>query len=217
MTTEASIRFRFQRLASTLDERTLRLLAATEAEALGYGGVSQVSRITGLARSTILRGQQELVHPPAVPTGRIRRPGGGRKRISALDPTVMEELERLVEPLSRGDPMSPLRWSGKSIRSLAETLQRSGHPASHRWVWAALHEMNYSLQGNRKMEEGEQHLDRNAQFEHINGKVGREMRAGNPVVSVDTKKKELVGNYKNDGRKWHRKGEAARVQPFFRT
>jgi hypothetical protein len=212
VTIEASIRFRFQRLASTLDERALRLLAATEAEALGYGGVSQVSRITGLARSTILRGQQELVHPPAAPTGRIRRPGGGRKKVSALDPTVMEELERLVEPLSRGDPMSPLRWSCKSIRSLAETLQRSGHPTSHRWVWAALHEMNYSLQGNRKMEEGEQHLDRNAQFEHINGKVAREMRAGNPVVSVDTKKKELVGNYKNDGRKWHRKGEAARVQ-----
>ena len=212
VTTEASIRFRFQRLASTLDERALRLFAATEAEALGYGGVSRVFRLTGLARSTILRGQQELVHRPAVTPGRIRRPGGGRKKVSALDPTVMEELERLVEPLSRGDPMSPLRWSCKSIRTLADTLQRLGHAASHRWVWATLHELNYSLQGNRKMEEGNQHLDRNAQFEHINSRVAREMRAGNPVVSVDTKKKELVGNYKNDGRKWHRKGEALRVQ-----
>ena len=213
VTPEASIRFRFQRLASTLDERALRLFAATEAEALGYGGISQVSRITGLARSTILRGQQELLHRPAVTPGRIRRPGAGRKKVSALDPTVVEELERLVEPLSRGDPMSPLRWTCKSIRTLADTLQRLGHAASHRWVWATLHELNYSLQGNRKMEESNQHLDRNAQFEHINSRVSREMRAGNPVVSVDTKKKELVGNYKNDGRKWHRKGEALRVCP----
>jgi len=212
MTPEASIRFRFQRLATTFDERALRLFAATEAEALGYGGISQVSRITGLARSTILRGQQELLHRPSVSPGRIRRPGGGRKKVSAIDPTVVEELERLVEPLSRGDPMSPLRWTCKSIRSLAVALQRMGHAASHRWVWTALHELNYSLQGNRKMEEGNQHVDRNAQFEYINGGVVREMRAGNPVVSVDTKKKELVGNYKNNGRKWHTKGEAPRVQ-----
>jgi len=108
--------------------------------------------------------------------------------------------------------MSPLRWTCKSIRTLAETLQQRGHMASHRWVWATLHELNYSLQGNRKMEEGNQHIDRNAQFEHINSRVVREMRAGNPVVSVDTKKKELVGNYKNEGRKWHRKGQAPRVQ-----
>ena len=212
MTTEASIRFRFQRLASRLDERALRLFAATEAEALGYGGVSQVSRITGLARSTILRGQRELVHRPALSPGGIRRPGGGRKKLRVLDATVMEDLERLVEPLSRGDPMSPLRWTCKSIRTLADALRRSGHAASHRWVWATLRELNYSLQGNRKMEEGDQHADRNAQFEHINSRVAREMRAGNPVVSVDTKKKELVGNYKNGGRKWHRKGGAPRVQ-----
>ena len=190
VTTEASIRFRFQRLASTLDERALRLFTATEAEALGYGGISQVSRITGVARSTILRGQQELLHRTAVSPGRIRRPGGGRKKVSAVDPTVVEELERLIEPLSRGDPMSPLRWTGKSIRTLADTLQRMGHAASHRWVWATLHELKYSLQGNRKMEEGNQHVDRNAQFEHINRRVSREIRVGNPVVSVDTKKKE---------------------------
>ena len=212
VTAEASIGFRFRRLASRLDERALRLFAATEAEALGYGGVTRVSRITGLARSTIVRGQQELLHRPEVDPGRIRRPGGGRKKVSELDPVVVQELERLVEPLSRGDPMSPLRWTCKSIRTLAQALQGQGHAASHRWVWATLHQLNYSLQGNRKMEEGDQHADRNAQFEHINRQVTRQMRAGNPVVSVDTKKKELVGNYKNDGRKWHRKGEAPRVQ-----
>ena len=212
MTTEASIRFRFDRLAPELDERALRLFAATEAEALGRGGISLVSRITGLARSTILRGQKELRHPSAVTPGRVRRSGGGRKKVIALDPTVVRELESLVEPLSRGDPMSPLRWTCKSIRTIADTLRRGGHAASHRWVWATLHELNYSLQGNRKMEEGNQHVDRNAQFEYINRRVSREMSVGNPVVSVDTKKKELVGNYKNDGRKWHRKGESPRVQ-----
>jgi transposase len=212
MTIEASIRFRFQKLAPKLDEKALRLFAATEAEALGYGGVSRVSRITGIARSTIIRGQQELRHGSAVAKGRIRRPGGGRKKISTRDQTVVGELERLVEPLSRGDPMSPLRWTCKSIRTLAKTLKSMGHAASHRWVWATLHELHYSLQGNRKMEEGNQHVDRNAQFEHINNRVAKEMRAGNPVISVDTKKKELVGNYKNNGRKWHRKGESPRVQ-----
>jgi hypothetical protein len=165
-----------------------------------------------MARSTILRGQKELTHRPVIPAGRIRRPGGGRKKVSALDPAVVTSLENLIEPLSRGDPMSPLRWTCKSIRTLAETLRRLGHTASHRWVWATLHELKYSLQGNRKMEEGNQHIDRNAQFEHINSCVKREMKAGNPVVSVDTKKKELIGNYKNNGRKWHQKGESPRVQ-----
>jgi hypothetical protein len=212
MTPEASIRFRFKRLSSKLDERALRLFAATEADVLGYGGVSTVSRITGMARSTILRGQQELSHRPTIAPGKIRRPGGGRKKVSTIDPDAVAALESLVEPLSRGDPMSPLRWTSKSIRTLATTLQRLGHASSHRWVWATLHQLNYSLQGNRKMEEGNQHLDRNAQFEHINNKVKREMKAGNPVVSVDTKKKELVGNYKNNGQKWHRKGESPRVQ-----
>jgi hypothetical protein len=212
MTPEASIRFRFNRLASKLDERALRLFAATEADVLGYGGVSQVSRITGMARSTILRGQQELSHRPTLAPGKIRRPGGGRKKVSAIDPDAVAALEGLVEPLSRGDPMSPLRWTCKSIRTLAVTLQRLGHTSSHRWVWATLHELNYSLQGNRKMEEGNQHIDRNAQFEHINSRVKREMHSGNPVVSVDTKKKELIGNYKNNGQKWHRKGESPRVQ-----
>ena len=209
---DTKIQQRFERLAPMLDERTLRLFAAAEADAIGYGGVSRLSRITGLARSTIARGQQEMSRPQVVPAGGVRRPGAGRKKSCDSDPTLVNDLESLVEPLSRGDPMSPLRWTCKSIRTLAAELVRMGHVASHRLVWATLRELNYSLQGNRKMEEGNQHPDRNAQFEHINTLVVREMRRGNPVISVDTKKKELVGNYKNNGRKWHQKGESPRVQ-----
>ncbi len=212
VSTDGEIKQRFDRLAPMLDERTLRLFAAAEAEAIGYGGVSRLSRITGLARSTIVRGQQEMAKPSDVATGRVRRPGAGRKRTRDSDPTLVKDLESLVEPLSRGDPKSPLRWTSKSIRTLSAALERMGHVASHRLVWTTLRELNYSLQGNRKMEEGNQHPDRNAQFEHINTVVAREIRLGNPVISVDTKKKELVGNYKNDGRKWHRKGESPRVQ-----
>jgi len=212
VSTDVEIRQKFERLAPMLDERTLRLFAAAEADAIGYGGVSRLCRITGLARSTIVRGQQEMSLPSEVSSGRVRRPGAGRKRTCDSDATLVSDLESLVEPLSRGDPMSPLRWTCKSIRTLATELEHMGHVASHRLVWATLRELNYSLQGNRKMEEGNQHPDRNAQFEHINTLVTREMRLGNPVISVDTKKKELVGNYKNDGRKWHRKGEAPRVQ-----
>lgn len=206
------IKQKFERLAPMLDERTLRLFAAAEADAIGYGGVSRLCRITGLARSTIVRGQQEMSRPSEVSSGRVRRSGAGRKRTCDSDATLVNDLESLVDPLSRGDPMSPLRWTCKSIRTLAAALKRMGHVVSHRLVWATLRELKYSLQGNRKMEEGNQHPDRNAQFEHINTLVSRELRLGNPVISVDTKKKELVGNYKNDGRKWHRKGEAPRVQ-----
>ena len=212
VTTEESIRFRFDRLAPTLDERAIRLFAASEAEAFGRGGVSTVSRITGLARTTITRGKRELTEGTAVEPGRIRRPGAGRKKNVTLDPQLVEALEQLVEPLSRGDPESPLRWTCKSIRSLADQLTRSGHPASHRWVWDTLHGLDYSLQANRKVVEGNQHVDRNAQFEYINARVSEAIGVGTPVVSVDTKKKELVGNYKNSGRQWRRKGEAPRVQ-----
>ena len=212
MSTDAEIEQRFERLAPVLDERTLRLFAAAEADAIGYGGVSRLSRITGLARSTVVRGQHELSRPARVSAGRVRRPGAGRKRTSESDPTFVDDLERLVEPLSRGDPMSPLRWTCKSIRTLAAALVGMGHAASHRLVWATLRELHYSLQGNRKMEEGNQHPDRNAQFEHINIRVSREMRGGQPVISVDTRKKELVGNYKNAGRTWHSKGASPRVQ-----
>jgi hypothetical protein len=212
VSSDAEIQRRFERLAPVLDERTLRLFAAAEAEAIGYGGVSRLSRITGLARSTVIRGQEEIAFPFTLSTGRVRRPGAGRKRTCDRDPTFVDDLERLVEPLSRGDPMSPLRWTCKSIRTLAAVLVKMGHAASHRLVWATLRELKYSLQGNRKMEEGNQHPDRNAQFEHINARVAREMRCGNPVISVDTKKKELVGNYKNNGRNWHRKGDSPSVE-----
>jgi transposase len=212
VTTEESIRFRYEQLAPTLDERSIRLFAASEAAALGRGGISRVSRITGIARTTITRGQHELAEGTSAATTRIRRPGGGRKKVVSLDPVALQELERLVEPLSRGDPDSPLRWTCKSIRTLSEELAKSGHTVSHRWVWATLHELNYSLQANRKMEEGNQHADRNEQFEHINARVAEESLSGNPVISVDTKKKELVGNYKNGGQKWYRTGESPRVQ-----
>ena len=169
-----------------LDERTLSLFAAAAADAIGHGGVSRLSRITGLARLTVVRGQQEFSVPAGVSSGRVRRPGAGRKRSCDCDPTLVRDLERLVGPLSRGDPMSPLRWISKSIRTLASALVEMGHAASHRLVWATLRELKYSLQGNRKMEEGNQHPDRNAQFEHINTQVALEMRYGNPVISVDT-------------------------------
>lgn len=212
MTTDEQIRRRFDELAAVLDERALRLLVAAEANALGYGGASRLARITGVARTTIHRGQEELASPPTLPVGRIRRPGGGRKKACDRDLTLVADLERLVEPLARGDPESPLRWSCKSVRTLAAALREMGHEASSWLVWETLNDRNYSLQGNRKMEEGQQHPDRNAQFEYINARVTRELRAGNPVISVDTKKKELVGNYKNAGQKWHRKGEAPRVE-----
>ena len=212
MTTDEQIQRRFEELAPFLDERAVRLFVAAEANALGYGGASRLARITGLARSTIHRGQAELASPTVLPVGRTRRPGGGRKRARELDPTLVADLERLVEPLARGDPQSPLRWTCKSVRTMAAALREMGHEASSWLVWETLHDLKYSLQGNRKMEEGHQHPDRNAQFEYINARVRRELRAGNPVISVDTKKKELVGNYKNAGQKWHRKGEAPRVQ-----
>ena len=207
-----AIQQRFEQLEPFLDERSRRAFAAAEANCLGHGGVSILSTITGLARSTIRRGRLELASTPLLISGRIRRAGGGRKKASVTDPALKADLERLVEPLSRGDPMSPLRWTCKSVRTLSAVLQKKGHRASSWLVWSLLRGMNYSLQSNRKTEEGNQHPDRNAQFEHINGRVLAAMKAGQPVISVDTKKKELVGNYKNAGREWHRKSGAPRVQ-----
>ena len=206
-----AIQQRFEQLGPLLDERSRRAFAAAEANCMGYGGVSLLSTITGLARSTIRRGQLELASGALIP-GRIRCAGGGRKKATLVDPALITDLELLVEPLSRGDPMSPLRWTCKSVRSLSAALKKKGHDASPWLVWSLLREMNYSLQSNRKTLEGNQHPDRNAQFEHINGRVLAAMKSGQPVISVDTKKKELVGNYKNAGREWHRKGDAPRVQ-----
>jgi hypothetical protein len=186
------------------------MVAAAEAVACGYGGVSLVSRACGLSRVTITEGIRELDEAP-LPEGRVRRVGGGRKSLVARDPALPGELELLVEPLARGDPESPLRWTCKSTRTLAEALTRGKHPISHEKVAQLLRGLDYRLQGTRKTEEGTDHPDRDAQFRHINHAVRRAMAQGWPVISVDTKKKELVGNFANAGRQWRRTKTAARV------
>jgi hypothetical protein len=194
-----------------LDERARRLFAAGEARALGHGGVSLVSRACGLSRVTITKGLRELDEAP-LPAGRVRRPGAGRPRTEERDPELPERLDALVEPLSRGDPESPLRWTSKSTRALAKELTRSGHPISHETVAQLLRALDYSLQGTRKTEEGRQHPDRDAQFRFINEEVRKALAARRPVISVDTKKKELIGNYANTGRTWRPAKAPSRVQ-----
>jgi len=186
-----------------LDERARRMVAANEARQLGYGGVSEVSRACGLSRITIAKGIKELDLDP-LDVGRIRRPGGGRRGLLELDPELPMALEYLVEPLTRGDPESPLRWTCKSTRTLAAELNALRHAISHEKVAQILRAMDYSLQSNRKTEEGEDHPDRDAQFRYINDQVQRALRAGKPVISVDTKKKELIGNFENKGRQWRK-------------
>ncbi len=186
-----------------LAERARRMMAANEARQLGYGGVSRVSRACGLSRVTITKGMEELGNPP-LETGRIRRPGGGRPTLLRLDPDLPRTLEGLVEPLARGDPESPLRWTSKSTRVLAAELTTQRHPVSHEKVAQLLRQMDYSLQSNRKTEEGSDHPDRDAQFQHINEQARKALAHGRPVISVDTKKKELIGNYENVGRQWRK-------------
>jgi len=194
---------KFARLWPYLDERARRMVAATEALQFGYGGISGVSRVCGLSRVTITRGIRELdVAPVAV--GRIRRSGAGRPKLVTCDPGLPLALESLVEPLARGDPESPLRWTCKSTRVLAAELADQNHPVSHEKVAQLLREMAYSLQGNRKTEEGAEHPDRDEQFQYINEQVRRALAAGRPVISVDTKKKELIGNFENQGRQWRK-------------
>lgn len=193
-----------------LDERARRVVAAGKALELGYGGISRVSRACGLSRVTLTKGIRELQAEPLAP-GRIRRPGAGRHTLTAHDPGLSPALEALVEPLTRGDPQSPLRWTCKSARTLAAELAARHHPASHTKIAQMLREGGYSLQGNRKTEEGEDHPDRDAQFRHINGAVKRAFRAGDAVISVDTKKKELIGNYHNQGRQWRKTRTAEKV------
>lgn len=177
-----------------LNERSRRRFAATEALLFGAGGIAAVVRATGISLSTVRRGLEELSHPEELPTWRMRRPGGGRKRATSLDPSLATDLERLVEPTSRGDPESRLRWTPLSTRNIARELQRRGHRVSHSVVANMLHDLEYSLQAPRKSAEGKQHPDRNAQFEYINACVARQQRRGEPAISVDTKKKETVGN-----------------------
>jgi hypothetical protein len=201
MTDERALVLKFKLIWPHLDERARRMMAASEAHELGFGGVSTVSRACGLSRVTITKAIQELGEPPLAP-GRIRRPGSGRPSLVALDPDLPITLEGLVEPLTRGDPESPLRWTSKSTRSLAAELTAQHHSVSHEKVAQLLRLMDYSLQSNRKTEEGNDHPDRDEQFQHINEEVRDALARGQPVVSVDTKKKELIGNYVNSGRQW---------------
>ncbi|HEX3553382.1 MAG TPA: ISAzo13 family transposase [Thermoanaerobaculia bacterium] len=210
---EAAIRRRFELLEENLDERMRRLFAAAEAEALGFGGASVVARATGISRRTINRGLKELRRPsvPRPQTRRVRRRGGGRKKTVEVDPMLKADLEQLVNPTTRGDPESPLRWTCKSVRRLADELKRMGHQTSHRMVAAILHDLGYSLQANSKTLEGA-HTDRDTQFEHINRLVEEYQETGDPVISVDTKKKELVGEFKNGGRELRPQGMPEKVK-----
>jgi len=213
MKAQEEIKERDARVAGTLDERGRRAVAASEALALGWGGITAVARATGLSRKTIEGGIKELSGTvPSAPPGRIRRPGGGRKKTVERDPSVRADLEHLVEPVTRGDPQSPLRWTCKSVRKLAAELCARGHRVSHAWVAGTLRDLGYSLQGNRKTREGGAHPDRDTQFAHINAAAERYLAAGDPVISVDTKKKELVGDFKNGGREWRPKGEPEEVR-----
>ena len=218
MIDDAAIRLRYEALAPILDERGRRRFAAAEALAAGRGGVTAVSRITGVARSTIDRGLAELRGdaPPAAPPDRVRRTGGGRRSLVAADPSLLADLKQLVEPTARGDPMAPLLWTAKSLRNLAAGLGELGHRICHNVVADLLREMGYSLQANRKTLEGTSHPDRDAQFGYLNAQVSEALAAGEPAISVDTKKKELVGDFKNGGREYRPKGqpEPVRVHDF---
>lgn len=206
------IKSRFTNLQPFLDERLRRVYAAAEAEAIGHGGVSVVSRATGVSRRAIAVGKKELKNPKPMQKTRIRKKGGGRKRATDKDHSLKADLEGLVEPVTRGDPESPLRWTCKSVRKLADELKRIGHEISHNLVAELLRSMGYSLQANRKTLEGASHPDRDGQFEHINEKVKAFQRKRQPVISVDTKKKELVGEFKNNGRELRPKGEPEKVR-----
>ena len=204
---------KFEVLARVLDERTRRLVAAAEAQAMGFGGVTAVAQASGLSRGTVIRGMAELKTAPKPTRGqRIRRKGAGRKRTVDQDATLKGDLEALVEPVTRGDPESPLRWTCKSVRKLTAELKRLRHRVSHQVVADLLHELGYSLQANRKTREGASHPDRNAQFEHLNAKVKWSLSRKEPVISVDTKKKELVGDFKNGGRELRPKGDPEKVR-----
>jgi transposase len=201
MRLDEQISLRFLQLAPTFTERSIHLFAAVEANAVGHGGVSRLSRITGLSRPTIEKGKREIAAGHPLDNARIRSPGVGRKKTIDKDATLLADLEGLVEPRARGDPESPLRWTCKSTRGLAAELKRQGHAVSQRLVWTLLHRLRYSLQGNEKAAEGDNRRpDRNARFERINAEVSQALAEEQPVISVYTQKKELAGNHKNNGR-----------------
>ena len=215
MDTEKAIEERFKLFSPFLNEKQRRILAVIEAQILGYGGTSRVAKATGLSRNTIAAGALELQRGSSEDiTGvkeRIRKPGGGRKRTIQKDPLLKGDLEHLIEPITRGDPESALLWTCKSVRRLADELQKMGHQTSHRMVAELLNQMGYSLQANRKTMEGVSHPDRDAQFDYIHQKVKEFQNQGQPVISVDAKKKELVGRFKNQGREWRPKGSPEEV------
>jgi len=211
----ARIRRKYRSLQPEMDERRRRQWAAAEAHDLGWGGVTSVARATGLSRTTITAGLRELTLPTKqrqAAAARVRESGGGRRPLTETDPGLLAALEALIEPKTRGDPESPLRWTCKSTRRLADELRDKKHPVSPRTVATLLHTSGYSLQANRKTREGATHPDRNAQFEYINASVQQFLERGQPAISVDTKKKELVGDFKNGGREWHAQGEPEPVR-----
>ena len=209
-------RKRYRQIASVLNEQSRRRFVALEAQRLGRGGVSVMARITGLARSTIYHGLSDVRNNVSTPPGRLRKEGAGRKKKTIEDPSILEDLKKLIEPETRGDPMQPLLWTTRSLRDLAKALAKKRHRVSPTVVGNLLRELHYSLQANSKTHEGRQHIDRDAQFRYINTQATAFLTAGEPVISVDTKKKELVGNYKNNGRSWRPRGtpEAVNVHDF---
>jgi hypothetical protein len=212
MSTLVELKEKFDSVWPLLDERTRRIMAASEAKALGYGGVSLVSRACGLSRKAIAKGICEIQGGSTPGEGRIRQPGAGRKPITVTDPQLVTALEELIDEQTVGDPESPLRWICMSTRAIANQLGRQRHPVSHTKAAQILHELDYSLQGNRKTEEGKDHPDRDAQFRYINAAVKKHLRQGLPVISVDTKKKELIGNYHNVGKQWLPAKQPKKVQ-----
>lgn len=210
---------KYQRLSAHLNEYALRICAAADAEALGRGGVSLVAKASGLSRTTIYRGVDELRGAGSAvdrhkDVGRVRRSGGGRKKLAERDPTLSSALERLVDPVTRGDPENPLRWTCKSTTKLTAELQAQGHRISQRSVWNLLDKRGYSMQSTRKTREGGEHPDRDAQFQHIATQVNRFQARNLPVISVDTKKKELIGRFKKEGQEWQKKGEPEHVNVY---
>ncbi len=216
--TVEKIKVKYGYLRSYLDENVLRLWAAVEARSLGRGGITQVAEATSLSRTTIYVGMSELESGgPSVEErlpGKIRRVGGGRKKLKEKDPCLLQDLDELLEPATRGDPETPLRWTCKSTTKLAEELTARGHPVSQRTVCDLLAELGYSLQSNRKAKEGSSHPDRDQQFIHISEKVKEFQFIGQPVISVDAKKKEIIGEYKNNGQEWEKKGKPVEVNVY---
>ena len=206
---ENQLAAKYHSLKVHLNEKNLRLCAASDARLIGHGGVSLIARATGISRTTIYAGLKDLDEPPSTPA--IRRAGAGRKSLISKNPNLPQALNKLVDPVTRGDPESPLRWTSKSTTKLAEELTAQGLSISPRSVWKLLDELGYSMQSNRKSNEGSTHPDRDKQFQFISDSVEAFHQVGLPTISVDTKKKELIGNYKNNGAQWEKKGKPLRV------